>query len=92
MPVAGLFRFHGPSFCQLSPEDVQSSSIVIEPVLIIPPVLQKCRLNDTSVFITIPVVGLADFTSDKTGGMGVIVGVGQKFFKVTVEYACGLLK
>ncbi len=56
----------------------------------IPPVLQKCRLKDISVLSTIPDVGLAVFARVKTGGSGVIVGVGQKFFRVTVEYACGL--
>ena len=58
----------------------------------IPPVLQKCRLKDISVPTIIPDVGLADFTSDRTGGMGVMVGVGQKFFNVTVETATVLFK
>lgn len=55
-----------------------------------PPVLQKCRLKDISDPTIIPDVGLADFTSDKTGGSGVTVGVGQKLCRVTVEYAWGL--
>ena len=59
-------------------------------MVIIPPVLQKCRLKDMLVPFTIPDVGFADFTRESTGGIGVIVGVGQKFFSVTVEYACGL--
>jgi hypothetical protein len=56
----------------------------------IPPVLQKCRLKDISVPSTIPEVGLADFTRDKTGGIGVVVGEGRHaLLSTTVEYAFG---
>jgi hypothetical protein len=61
--------------------------MVTDPVVIIPPVLQKCRLNDISVPFTMPDVLFDDFTSVNTGGMGVTVGVGQKFFNVTVATA-----
>jgi hypothetical protein len=86
MPGAGLLWLYGPSNWNCSPtSDVKSSVIVALPCVIIPPVLQKCRLKDISVPTIIPDVGLADFTSDKTGGIGVIVGVGQKFLSVTVD-------
>ena len=38
---------------------------------------------------TMPEVLFADLTSERTGGNGVIVGVGQKLRKVTVETTLG---
>lgn len=63
----------------------------MEPLSILPPVLQSLMVKVRLSLTLISVVLFAVLLSVSTGGAGVKVGEGQKFLKVTVDCAPGTL-